>query len=103
MASAWWYKRKLASGNVSYRVIYRLGGRESKMMYAGAFDNEHEAKIRRDWVACELAAMRVPNIRNHMTPGPEFVMCPACENVRLVSYGRYWWCVDCGYEEERGE
>jgi integrase len=40
--------------------MYRLGGRESVPRYAGAFRTMREATARRNWVAGELAAMRVP-------------------------------------------
>jgi integrase len=43
--------------------MFRLGGRESAPRYAGAFSTMREAKVRRDWVAGELAAMRVPDLR----------------------------------------
>ena len=42
--------------------MYRLGGRESASRYAGAFWTRREARIRRDWVAGELAGRRVPDI-----------------------------------------
>lgn len=61
MASAWVSTRALASSK-RYRVMYRLGGRESKPQYAGTFATMREAKIRRDWVAGELAALRVPDL-----------------------------------------
>src|SRR5581483_11907801 len=37
------------------------GGRESVPRYAGSFRTEREARVRRDYVAGELAAMRVPD------------------------------------------
>ncbi|MGZ4408954.1 MAG: hypothetical protein ACXVY6_09215, partial [Gaiellaceae bacterium] len=61
MASAWVARRKISRG-VSYRVMFRVGGRESVPRYAGAFRTAREAKIRRDWVAGELAAMRIPDL-----------------------------------------
>ena len=47
--------------------MYRLGGRESNPRYAGAFPTRREATARRNWVAGELAAMRVPNVKR-LTP-----------------------------------
>jgi hypothetical protein len=41
-------------------VRYRLGGRESRIRYGGTFRTLREARARRDWIAGELAAMRVP-------------------------------------------
>jgi hypothetical protein len=41
----------------------RTGGRETMPRYGGAFRTLREARIRRDWIAGELAALRVPEIR----------------------------------------
>jgi hypothetical protein len=62
MASAWVERRATGAGGTRYRVRFRLGGRESVPRYAGSFSTMREAKIRRDYVAGELAAMRVPNL-----------------------------------------
>ena len=62
MASAWIERRNGKTG-VRYRVEYRLGGRESSSRYAGSFRTMREAKIRRDHVAGELAALRVPQLK----------------------------------------
>ncbi len=59
--SAWIAKRPTKSGT-TYRVMFRTGGRESAPRDAGAFRTKREARIRRDWVAGELAAMRVPDL-----------------------------------------
>lgn len=67
MPSAWVARREVKSG-VRYRVMFRLGGRESVPRYAGAFTTMREAKIRRDWAAGELAAMRVPDLRSLVEP-----------------------------------
>jgi integrase len=61
MPSAW-VERRAAKAGTRYRVKFRVGGRESVPRYAGAFRTRREAKIRRDWVAGELAAMRVPDL-----------------------------------------
>jgi integrase len=60
MASAWIQRRE--RGRVSYRVVYRLGGREAAQRYAGTFRTLREARIRRDWIAGDLAAGRVPDL-----------------------------------------
>jgi integrase len=62
MPSAWIERAALKSGT-SYRVKFRVGGREDVPRRAGCFRTNREAKIRRDWVAGELAAMRVPDLR----------------------------------------
>ena len=58
MASSWLEKR-----GARWRVRFRIGGRESVPRYGGAFRTMREAKIRRDWIAGELAAMRVPDLK----------------------------------------
>jgi integrase len=49
-------------------VIYRLGGRESRHRYGGAFATKREALIRKAWIAGELAAMRVPDLDSLTEP-----------------------------------
>jgi integrase len=51
-------------------VRYRLGGREASQRYGGIFRTEREARARRDWIAGELAALRVPNLEL-LDPEPE--------------------------------
>jgi integrase len=63
VASVWIARRVLSDGRKRYRVMYRLGGRESVPRYAGAFTTRREALARKVWVAGELAAMRVPDRR----------------------------------------
>jgi integrase len=63
MASVWITRRPRKSGGVSFRVMFRVGGRESMPRYGGAFSRLREAKIRRDLIAGELAALRVPEVR----------------------------------------
>jgi integrase len=67
MASTWIERRTTKSGT-SYRVRFRLGGRETAPLYAGAFRTMREARLRRDWIAGELAAMRVPQIERLAEP-----------------------------------
>jgi integrase len=61
MASTWIEKRS-ASDGPRYRVRFRLGGAESVPRYGGSFRTQREARIRRDWIAGEIAAMRVPDL-----------------------------------------
>jgi integrase len=63
MSSAWIARRSRASRSTSYRVMYRVGGREASPRYGGSFRTMREARIRRDWIAGELAALRVPDLR----------------------------------------
>jgi len=60
-------------GVVRFRVRYRLGGRESLMRSGGSFSTQREARARRDWIAGELAACRVPDLRlAHPEAAPTF-------------------------------
>jgi len=67
VASAWVSRRTVKTG-IRYRVLYRVGGRESVPRYGGVFATAREAKIRRDWVAGELASMRVPDLQALVRP-----------------------------------
>jgi hypothetical protein len=62
MPSVWIERRQTTSGRPRYLVRYRLGGRESAHRYAGSFATRREALARSQWVAGELAAMRVPRL-----------------------------------------
>ena len=62
MASAWVTTRLTGEGGKRYRVLFRLGGRESMPRYAGSFATRREALARKAWVLGELAAMRVPDL-----------------------------------------
>jgi integrase len=53
--------RKRASGN-RYVVRYRRGGRYTPVVHAGSFKTMREARLRKDFVAGELAAGRDPAI-----------------------------------------
>jgi integrase len=63
MASAWITKRETKDGSKRYRVEFRLGGREAPTRYGGSFKTKREADERKRWIAGELAARRVPEIR----------------------------------------
>jgi integrase len=62
MPSVWISPRATKSGGRRFRVLYRLGGHESSLKYAGTFATRREALIRKAWAAGELAAMRVPDL-----------------------------------------
>lgn len=57
-----WIERRPGKTGTRYRVEYRLGGRESTSRYGGSFRTMREARARRDWIAGELASMRVPSV-----------------------------------------
>ena len=54
-------RRKTSRGS-SYRVRYRLGGRESVLLYGGSFRIKGDADARARWISGEIAAMRVPDL-----------------------------------------
>jgi integrase len=64
MASAWILNRKTGDGGRRYRVMFRVGGRETQNRYAGSFARRADAEARRRWIIAEFAAHpdRVPNI-----------------------------------------
>ena len=62
MPSSWITRRETGSGP-RYRVLYRVGGRESTAVYAGSFKRREDALARKRWVDGELAALRVPDVR----------------------------------------
>lgn len=62
MASAWVEKRQTGKSGVRHVVRYRIGGRESALQFGGSFPTQREARIRRDPIAGELAALRVPDL-----------------------------------------
>jgi hypothetical protein len=63
MPSAWVTRRVRRDGGTTYRVFYRMGGRESMPRHGGSFRTMRDAVARRNWLAGELAAMRVPDIQ----------------------------------------
>src|SRR5262245_26772412 len=62
MGSTWIERRKTASGHARYRVQFTLGGRGTRKRYAGSFKTMREAAARKQWVAGELAALRIPDV-----------------------------------------
>jgi integrase len=63
VASVWIATRPTADGGKRYRVMYRLGGRETDPRYGGSFKTKRLATIRAGWIEGELAANRVPDLR----------------------------------------
>ena len=68
MPSSWITTRPTADGGKRYRVLFRVGGRESSPRYAGSFQTKRDALSRRAWVTGELAAMRVPDLAQLVEP-----------------------------------
>ena len=55
--------RRTKDGSKRYRVLYRLGGRESTERYGGSFMTRKLALTRKACIIGELAAQRVPDLR----------------------------------------
>jgi integrase len=62
MSSVHVVTRKNAGGK-KYRVLWRSGGRESKVRHGGSFRTKREADLRRDYIAGELASNRMPDLK----------------------------------------
>lgn len=67
-------KRLARSGEPSFIVRYRLGGRAYPLQTAGTFKTNREAKIRRDLVAGEIAAGRNPRLLLEQLQAPRPVV-----------------------------
>jgi integrase len=63
MASTWIITRATRDGGKRYRVEFRVGGRESATRYGGSFRRKSDAVARRNWIAGELSALRMPDLR----------------------------------------
>lgn len=63
MPSVWVTRTERGTGTVRFRVMFRLGGRESMPRHGGSFRTKREAGARREWIARELACCRVPALR----------------------------------------
>jgi integrase len=59
----WITPRQTKDGRKRYRVRFRIGGRESREGYGGSFKTLREANLRKQWIAGELAACRVPDLQ----------------------------------------
>jgi integrase len=74
MASVWITTRTTRSGDKRHRVEFRIGG---PTIYGGSFKTKREAQIRKAWIAGELAARRVPELR--------FAAAPTAETLRTLA------------------
>ena len=73
MSPSVYVERRTNTRGNSYRVRYRLGGRESALRYGGAFRTKGDADARARWIAGEIAAMRVPDLPALTEPPPAVV------------------------------
>ena len=62
MSPSVYVERRKTNRGSSYRVRYRLGGRESLLLYGGSFRIKGDADARARWISGEIAAMRVPDL-----------------------------------------
>jgi integrase len=63
VSSVWVRTRRTKAGVVRHRVEYRPGGRAQSIRYGGTFATKREALVRKQWIAGELAALRIPDLR----------------------------------------
>jgi integrase len=82
MPSVWIIPRATKDGGKRYRVKFRAGGRESPDRYGGSFKTKREALIRKRWVAGELAALRMPDLRLLAETAPMPTLAEAAETWR---------------------
>jgi integrase len=82
MPSVWIEPRPTQDGKRRYRVRYTLGGRESSKRYGGSFRTQREAEARIRWIGGELAAMRVPDLRQLEGPMDVPTLAEACDRWR---------------------
>ena len=59
--------------------MFRVGGRDTANTYAGSFGTMREARLRRDWVAGELSAKRVPKLTLLAAPATPRTLRQAAE------------------------
>jgi integrase len=70
MPSVWIERHTTQGGRARFYVKFQLGGRRTRKRYAGSFKTRREASIRKQWVAGELAARRVPDVAAFAEPTP---------------------------------
>jgi integrase len=83
MPSAWITRRPRRDGGTTYRVFYRLGGRETTPRHGGSFRTMREAVARRNWLAGELASMRAPDLRLLEAHSASPTLAEAAESWRI--------------------
>ena len=78
VASAWITTRATRDGGKRYRVLYRVGGRESTPRYAGSFPRPGATRSRgKAWVTgVSSAAMRVPDLAKLAEPATALLRSP---------------------------
>jgi integrase len=72
MASTWITRRTTKDGSTRWRCEFRCGGREAPTRYGGSFRTKREADERKRWIAGELGAKRVPDLRWSEPTAPIF-------------------------------
>src|SRR5262245_50035020 len=77
MPSVWIRTRPTAGGDKRYRVEYRLNGRATRIRYGGSFKTKREAQIRKAYIGGELAARRVPELRQLVEQAPARTLAEA--------------------------
>jgi integrase len=95
MASSWVKRRTTARGEKRHIVEYRLGGRATRIRYAGSFRTRRDANSRKAWLDGELAAMRVPDLAMHRGSAPAETLDDAAERWKASR-------VDVGEDRKKG-
>ena len=60
--------RSTKAGSRRFYVRFRAGGREAMLRHGGVFRTKREAEMRAQWIAGELAAGRLPDLRLERAP-----------------------------------
>jgi integrase len=68
VASCWIESKRTAAGERRWRVVFRLGGRESPKLNGGTFGLQRDARTREGFILGEIAAGRIPDIAFDPTP-----------------------------------
>ncbi len=63
-------ERRPGKTGIRYRVKYRIRGAGTTKHYGGSFKTMTKATARNMWIACELAALRVPDFSILSEPVP---------------------------------
>jgi integrase len=82
VSSVWIRPRRAKDGTLRFRVEYRPGGREASPQFGGSFRTKREAQERKLWIAGELSALRLPDLRLIVEAKPTRTLADAAETWR---------------------
>jgi integrase len=78
----WIRTRRAKDGTLRHRVEFRPGGREAGTHFGGSFRTKRDAQERKLWIAGELSALRMPNLRLLVEPTSTPTLADAAETWR---------------------